>query len=76
MGPGTVVGEVGLFTGGQRMASVVTEKDCTVYRLTAESLAQMRVNEPELAIAFHQFVVRLLAERLTSTSSMLRSFQE
>ena len=76
MGPGTVVGEVGMFMGGQRMASVVTEKSCTVYRLTAESLFRMRGEDPALALAFHQFIVRLLAERLTTTSNMLRGFQE
>jgi SulP family sulfate permease len=76
MGPGTVVGEVGMFLGGQRMASVVTEDECSVYRLTAEALDRMRHEDPALALAFHQFLVRLLAERLTTTSNMLRSFQE
>lgn len=76
MGPGTVVGEVGLFLQGRRMASVVTETECNVYRLSAESFERMCSSDPELALAFHQFVLRLLAERLTSTSNMLRSFQE
>lgn len=76
MGPGTIVGEVGMFLGGQRMASVITNQTCAVYRLTAEALERMRHEDPALALAFHQFVIRLLAERLTTTSSMLRSFQE
>jgi SulP family sulfate permease len=76
MGPGTVVGEVGLFLGGQRMASVITNQPCRVYRLTAETLERMRAADPALALAFHQFIVRLLAERLTTTSNMLRGFQE
>ena len=76
MGPGTVVGEVGLFLQGQRMASVVTETDCVVYWLTTESLGRICSNELELALALHQFLLRLLAERLTSTSNMLRGFQE
>jgi SulP family sulfate permease len=76
MGPGTVVGEVGMFMGGRRMASVVTEEECAVYRLTADALARMRRDNPALALAFHQFLIRLLAERLTTTSSMLRGFQE
>jgi SulP family sulfate permease len=76
MGPGTVVGEVGLVLQGQRMAAVVTETECTVYRLTAEALARMCNTDLELALALHQFLLRLLAERLTSTSNMLRGFQE
>ena len=76
MGAGTIVGEVGMFLGGRRMASVVTEGTCSVYRLTAEALERMRGEDPGLALAFHQFLVRLLAERLTTTSNMLRSYQE
>jgi SulP family sulfate permease len=76
MGPGTVVGEVGMFLGGQRMASVVTEADCDVYRLSAEALDRMRSEDPALALAFHQFLIRLLAERLTTMSNMLRGLQE
>jgi SulP family sulfate permease len=76
MGAGTVVGEVGMFLGGQRMASVVTEGNCIVYRLSAEALKRMRAEDPGLALDFHEFLVRLLAERLTTTSNMLRSYQE
>jgi SulP family sulfate permease len=76
MGPGTVVGEVGMFLGGQRMASVVTEADCAVYLLSAQALARMRRDDPELALAFQQYLIRLLAERLTTTSNMLRVFQD
>ena len=73
---GTVVGEVGLLLKGQRMASVLTETDCTLYRLTAQALERMYGADPELALALHRFLVRLLAERLTTTSNMLRGSQE
>jgi len=76
MGPGTIVGEVGMFLGGHRMASVVTEDTCKVLRLTAEALERMRREDPALALAFHKFLIRLLAERLTTTSNMLRGLQE
>jgi SulP family sulfate permease len=76
MGAGTVVGEVGLFLGGQRAASVVTEQPCTVYRLSHESLERMNVKNPELALAFHRYLICLLAERLTSNSKILRSIVE
>jgi len=46
MGPGTVVGEVGLFLGGTRAASVVSEQFCITYRLTAESLERMSRENP------------------------------
>ena len=74
-GPGTVVGEVGLFLGGHRTASVVTEQPSTVYCLSADSLHRMQKADPALALAFHQYVVCLLAERLTTATNMLREFQ-
>jgi hypothetical protein len=36
----------------------------------------MKKDDPTLALAFHQFIVCLLAERLTSASNMLRDFQQ
>jgi len=74
-GPGTVVGEVGLFLGGHRTASIITERPSTVYYLSADALTRMRTSDPALALAFHQFLVCLLAERLTSASNMLRDLQ-
>ncbi len=65
MGPGTVVGEVTLYRGTVRTASVVTDEPSTLYRLTAEQLADMERGEPELAAAVHRLFARLLAERLS-----------
>jgi SulP family sulfate permease len=76
MGPGTVVGEVGLFLGGVRTASVVTEQACTVYRMSNESLLQMNSRDPELALAFHRYLICVLGERLASNSKILRGIVE
>lgn len=75
MGAGTVVGEVGLFLGGKRTASVIAETDCSAYRLTRSALDRMRAKQPDLALALHEFLIRLLAERLNTTSNMLRGMQ-
>ena len=76
MGAGTVVGEVGLFLGGKRTASVVAENACTVHRLTRGAFERMSQEDSGLALAFHRYVVCLLAERLTNTGNMLRSLSE
>ena len=76
MGPGTVVGEVGLFLRGKRAASVITDQPCTVYRLSVGSLDRMRQENPDLALAFHRYVICLLGERLTSSTALLRSISE
>jgi SulP family sulfate permease len=76
MGAGTVVGEVGLFLRGTRAASVVTDQSCVVYRLSAASLEQMSHEKPDLALAFHRYVICLLGERLTSSTALLRGIIE
>ncbi len=71
MGSGTVVGEVGLFLGGTRAASVVSEQPCTVYRLTSASLERMNRENPDLSLAFHRYLICQLGERMTSNSKRL-----
>jgi SulP family sulfate permease len=76
MGAGTVVGEIGLYLDQQRLASVVTEEPCTIYRLSAEALQKMERENPALAAAFHEFMVRVLAERVTQQNRTLRALVE
>ena len=76
MGAGTVVGEIGLYLDQQRLASVVTEEPCTMYRLSGEALIKMEQENPALAAAFHEFMVRVLAERVTQQNRTLRALVE
>jgi SulP family sulfate permease len=76
MGAGTVVGEIGLYLDQQRLASVVTEEPCTIYRLSSEALQKMERENPALASAFHEFMVRVLAERVTQQNRTLRALVE
>jgi SulP family sulfate permease len=76
MQPGTVVGEVSMYLGVPRTASAVTTKPSTLYRLSSEALRQMEKREPELASAFHQFVARLLAERLSDNARTIRALSD
>jgi sulfate permease, SulP family len=61
---GSVVGELGFYTGADRSASVIADEPSTVYRLTRERLEQMTQQDPELASTFHKLIVRLMAERV------------
>jgi SulP family sulfate permease len=72
-GPGTTVGEVALFRGGVRTASVLTERSGKVYRLSAEALRHMRRNDPDVFADFQQFVLHLLAERLAESSQFVQT---
>jgi SulP family sulfate permease len=71
LGPGTVVGELGFYLGTKRTASVIADSPATAYRLTRSALARMRESEPELAAAFHEFMVRTLSEKLVDATQTL-----
>jgi SulP family sulfate permease len=60
----TVIGEMGLYRTQPRGASVRADTACVAYRVSAGALATMEADDPELAYAFHKFIVRVLAERL------------
>jgi sulfate permease, SulP family len=67
-GPGTIVGEMAMYTGAPRSADVIADTDCQLRRLDAQELRQMQAEDPQAAIEFHNFIVRLLAKRLTAAN--------
>lgn len=76
MQAGTVVGEMALYLGLNRSASVVADQPCTVYRLSREALARMEATAPDLAAAFHRQMAKRLAERLRNTDQMIKALTE
>jgi SulP family sulfate permease len=72
MGAGTVFGEMGFYRGVPRSASVVADLPSRLYCLTKASLKKMEKEDPQLAAAFQQFIIRLLADRLDQTTSERR----
>ena len=60
----TVVGEMGFFRGNVRRATVSVEGDSLVYTLTRTAYDRLCSEDPELATAFLEFIVRALADRL------------
>lgn len=73
MGPGSVVGESGLYMGDKRSATVTASRQATLYRLSEEALRRLTAEAPELAAAFHHFVVTLLARRIVSSTGPVKS---
>jgi SulP family sulfate permease len=72
-GPGSVVGEIAMYLGIPRSASVVADRPTVAYRLSARSLERMKKEHPELVAEFHQYMARLLAERLSDANKLVRS---
>ncbi|MSP50848.1 MAG: cyclic nucleotide-binding domain-containing protein [Alphaproteobacteria bacterium] len=74
MGAGTCVGEVAFYLGRRRSASVVTTAPTTAYRLTGAALDDMQASDPAVAAAFHEFMARQLAKRLSDTDRLLEVY--
>jgi SulP family sulfate permease len=73
MGPGSVVGESGLYMDAMRSATVSTNGPAILYRLSLDALHRLTKEAPELAAAFHQLVARMLAQRIVNTTSPVKS---
>jgi sulfate permease, SulP family len=73
---GATVGEMGIYLGGTRTASVVASRPSTVYRLSLQSLAEMREKDPQIAALFHEWIARLLAERIADNNRMFEALMD
>jgi len=61
------VGAAGVFMGAahhNQLAAVIADDDSVVHRLSAASLGRMKEEDPGAALAFQEFVIHYLAERL------------
>ena len=67
----TVVGEMGFIRRVPRSATVASEGPATVFTLTRERFGQMRVERPELASAFYEFLLSTLADRMGLSERMV-----
>jgi SulP family sulfate permease len=73
---GTVVGEVAMYLGGVRTASVVTLEPTIAYRLTSAAIAEMEQNDPDLAAALHKWIAGVMAERLADNVRTLEAVMD
>jgi SulP family sulfate permease len=70
---GTVVGEMGLYTGAPRAADVVADVLTRALKLSGAQVAVLEKRRPELANKLHRFVVRSLAQRLAGANAQLNA---
>lgn len=71
-----IAGEVGFYLGEKRTASVVTDEDSVIYRLSIDKLKRLEKKNPETTSLLHQLVVRLLAERVTRLIRTVNALQK
>jgi SulP family sulfate permease len=60
----TLVGEMGFFRKTTRSATVSAEGPVTLFTLSRTSFERLRGERPQLASAFDDFVIRVLADRI------------
>lgn len=70
LGPGSLVGEIGLFSpDSKRTRTITCETDCELYSLSSEGMAQLYYLNPKLG--FH--VMRLVVARLLRDANQPRN---
>jgi SulP family sulfate permease len=70
---GTVVGELGMYLKGERTANVVTAQKSVLYKLSVESMKNMEAQDPDVASALHEWIARLLAERMADNNRSIEA---
>jgi SulP family sulfate permease len=71
-GTGTIVGEMALYTQFPRSANVVCDFPTRVRRLSLDRLRQTERADVQLALQFHNFVIKVLAARLAVANEHYR----
>jgi SulP family sulfate permease len=68
LGPWTVTGEIGAFSGYHAPYSAIAEKEGLVYKLSEENRKQMESENPELSTEFQRLIIIMLGNQLMKTS--------
>ena len=71
LGPGSVVGELEVMTGGLRMASVVATEESTCLRLSAAILREKPVEHAAILSRLVDIIAKVLAVRLAAVNEKL-----
>lgn len=70
---GNVVGEVGLYLGAPRTATVVAEGAVRLQRLDADAMVRMEREQPAAVAELHKFVLRRTVRRLGDANRLVRA---
>lgn len=76
MGAGTIVGDIGFYLKLSRTTSVIAEKNTTAYCLSRDALNRMTQEHPEMAAKFHEYVARVLADRIVLSNETVQALMQ
>ncbi|MDD9960403.1 MAG: SulP family inorganic anion transporter [Gammaproteobacteria bacterium] len=71
---GAILGEMAIYTGDNRTASVCIEKDAKLFRLDKDKLEEMSKKFPASTAALHTYIVKVLSERLSRANRNLSRY--
>lgn len=72
----TVIGEMGFFRRSSRSATVSSDGPAVLYTLTLINFEKMRRERPDLANAFDDFILRVLADRIEFANRQVASLSQ
>lgn len=72
MTDGSFVGEIGLYMRQERTADVIVEMPSEIFKLGAEDLVRLEVNDPELALLVHRLLATNLCEKLAVANQTIK----
>jgi SulP family sulfate permease len=75
LGPGTTVGEIGLYLDATRSANVLADEPTTAMKLSGGALETLRKKDPALLAAFHEMIARQLSEWVVQSDRGLRALR-
>ncbi|KAG0228320.1 hypothetical protein BGW42_002268 [Actinomortierella wolfii] len=67
--PGTITGEMGLFTGNARSSTLVAETDCILWKLNQAQFQKMIREDPTVAVEFMRVAMSYSDERLNTLAA-------
>ncbi len=68
---GTIMGEVGIYAGGRRTATVLADTPCRVDRLSVQGMERMERDDPDLASLVHRAMTTLIADKLAGSNRII-----
>jgi len=71
---GAILGEMAIYTGDNRTASVRIENDAVLFRLDKDKLEAMSRRFPASTAALHTYIVKVLSERLSRANRNLSRY--
>jgi len=69
--PGFIVGQMAMYLGSPRTASVIADETVVAYTLTRAAIERMRLESPDTLIEFQNAVIRGTAQNLQDTDRLM-----